>query len=75
MKKTRLPLTQNEDKVWGFILGYVTDKEYSPTLVEIAEFIGSSNHQAASDYVNRLEAKGYISRTKGKWRNIKVITL
>ena len=69
----KLPLTDNERDVWFYIAGFISDYEYSPTLSEIAEFIGSPNHQAASDYVKRLEEKGMIIRTPNKWRNIKLI--
>mgnify|MGYP003133388531 CR=1 FL=1 len=69
----RLPLTRKERAVWGYILGYIEDNDYSPTLSEIATRLGSKNHQAASDYISRLESKGYIKRKRGKWRNISII--
>jgi len=72
MKKHRLPLTENETDIWGYILGYDSDYGYSPTLKEIATFVGSPNHQAAQYYLRQLEYKGYIKRGKG-WRNISII--
>lgn len=69
----KLPLTTKEEKVYGFILGYVSDNGYSPTLSEIAEHIGSKQHQVADYFLKQLESKGFVKRGKG-WRNIKIIT-
>jgi len=71
--KKRLPLTKKEEKVWGYILGYITDNEYPPTIMEIAEIAGSPNHQTGLYFVQQLEDKGYIARTRGKWRNISIV--
>lgn len=71
----RLPLSQNEEKIWGYILGYITDHNYSPTYKEIALFMGydNSGEQTIRTYLGRMEEKGYIKFGKG-WRNIKIVT-
>jgi len=69
----RAKLTQKENEVWGFILGYTEDYGISPTMTEIADFVGSTNRQAGGHFVTKLEEKGYIIRTRGKWRNISII--
>lgn len=73
MKK--LPLSKREKQIWGYILGYLNDYGYTPTLFEIGEFLGGSRYakQNAYHYIRKMEEKGYIKRGKG-WRNIKVVT-
>jgi len=68
----RLPLTTKEKKAWGFILGYVSENEYSPTVKEIALAMGSENHQTGLYFVQQLIDKGHLKKEKGKWRNIKI---
>lgn len=71
--KTRLPLTKKEEQVWGYILGYISDREYSPTAREIAEHAGSNNQQTGQYFIQQLVNKGYLKIEKGKWRNIRII--
>jgi SOS-response transcriptional repressor LexA len=70
----KLPLTENERDVYGYILGYISDYDYAPTLSEISTFMGSPNHQTATYYLSQLVDKGYITRERGRIRNIEIIT-
>ena len=73
MKKSRLPLSKTEDKIWGYLLGYISDNGYSPTKSEIAVRFKLKSDQAVHYFLKRMETKGYILLVKGEWRNIRII--
>ena len=76
MAKKRLPLSNMEEKIWTYILGYASDNGFTPTLTEIAAGINNTTkyaRQSVSQSLANMERKGYIKRGVG-WRNIRVIT-
>lgn len=67
----RLPLTKTEEKIWSFVLGYISDYGHAPTRQEIANKFGYNNRQSADYFLKNMESKGYFKLGKG-WRNIKI---
>lgn len=53
------PLTPQEEKTWGFILGFYEDNKMAPTLSEIANRLDIERYQAQRA-CDALERKGYL---------------
>jgi len=70
MKKETL--NDIELSVWTYILQYVADSKWSPTLEEIGEELKMSRSNAHY-YVRKLSDKGYLSLSDRKYRNIEII--
>jgi len=71
----KLPLTDREQKIWGYILGYMADNGYSPTRQEIADSLKFNNRQIVQVHLVNMMKKGYVDLKGRGWRNIKVITI
>ena len=72
MKIKRLPLTKTEEKVWAYLLGYITDNQYAPTRQEVAIKMGFGSRQMAQFVLSNLERKGRIKLVGRGWRNIQL---
>lgn len=68
------PLTARQRQVLNFINSFVREKEYSPSLKEIAQELKTSNLSTAQYFVEQLEEKGYLKRDEGKARGITPLT-
>ncbi len=62
-----------EERVWGAIIGYLSDYTITPMQTEIAEMLGISK-QSVGEAVRRLQQKGYLRLVPGRHRNIEIIT-
>lgn len=56
----RLPLSETEQKVWAYILGYYTDNAYMPTHREIGEHLGYKGLGGVATLLLRMQSKGFI---------------
>ena len=65
-------LTERQRQVFNFLCNTIRAKGCPPTVREIADAFGFASPKAASDHLSALEKKGYISRSAGKSRNIKI---
>jgi SOS-response transcriptional repressor LexA len=65
------PLTDSQQKVYGFIVSQITGYCVPPTIREIAAHCGWSSTHAVTRCLQILERKGYTYRTKGH-RNIRL---
>jgi len=63
-------LTSRQQQVYDFILTYVEEKGYPPTLQEIAGHLGITGNLGVLRHLQALEKKGYLSRTAGSSRGI-----
>jgi len=61
-------LTKRQEEILDFIVGWVRDEGFPPTLKEIAERFGLASPNAARDHVLALERKGFLKRTGVKSR-------
>jgi repressor LexA len=66
-------LTETQRGTLDFIVAYVRDHGYPPTIREIGAACGGVRTQAVVDRLIALERKGYISRVIGSPRTICVL--
>ena len=66
----RLPLSDNQKRIYDFIQSYVLRNDYPPLIREIQEELRLRNPGAVHKCVKALETKGWLHRTKGKHRGI-----
>lgn len=69
MKEAK-PLTERQKQVLDFIRGFYREKGFSPSLKEIAQFLGTDNFSSAQYHVDALEEKGYLKKNQNKARGI-----
>ena len=65
-------ITEKQSNVLQFIILYIRDKGYPPSIREIGDRFGV-NPRAVSGHITALERKGYIKTTPNVARGIKVI--
>lgn len=58
-------LTPKQERLWRFIASSPT----SPSLREMCDAVGTKSFGSIKIMVERLEERGYLSRTAGKWRS------
>lgn len=66
-------LTQIQRGTLNYIVVYVREHGYPPTVREIGAACGGVRTQAVVDRLTALERKGYISRVMGSPRTIRVL--
>ncbi len=66
-------LTDKEKKILTKIQKSIENSGSAPTVRELAEYINAESPRAASYYLDQLEKKGYIRRTRDNTRNITLI--
>lgn len=66
-------LSTKQNKVFDFIKGFIEKNHTSPTVREIAEGINVKSARTVSQYLEKLEEKGFIIRNKNQNRNIEII--
>jgi SOS-response transcriptional repressor LexA len=64
--------TKLEMKMLDMIKSYVKDHGYSPTVREIAEILDIKSTSTAQRHLNILEKEGYITKTDGMSRTIRI---
>lgn len=67
------PLTKKQKKVYDYIVNFINENEYSPTVREICKDIGLSSPATAYGYIEKLRDKGYLESTEGAKRAIKIV--
>lgn len=65
-------LTQRQKTVYDFIVSFSSRTGYPPTMREIANHLGISGTLGVMKHLAALEKKGYITRTAGGSRAIKL---
>lgn len=66
-------LTQKQEKVLKFIGDYIGNNGEPPTISEIKEFLRVKSLRTVTQYLDILERKGYVYRSKYAKRGIKLI--
>lgn len=64
-------LTLKEKEMYDFICQTMRRTGYSPTVRDIQNALGIKSTSTVHSYLDRLETKGYISKTAGKSRTIR----
>ena len=68
-----------KETLWAYILGYIEDHKYSPTLEEMKEKLKEETGETFSrehcrKIVGYLVEEGKLELTPNKWRNIRIVT-
>lgn len=66
-------LTIREQDTLNFILSYLKQNGYSPSIREIAKGIYTTSTTSVKRNLEALERKGYIKHTKGVSRSIVIL--
>lgn len=64
--------TPTQHRIYQFIQQYITDKGFSPSLVEIAQGIGVRSKSLISRYVHALQKEGLIDLDPKGYRQIRL---
>jgi repressor LexA len=66
-------LTKRQREILDYLIGYLENKGYPPTIREIRGAFGLSSNRGIVDHLKALERKGYIRRAKGSSRAIEIM--
>ncbi|MBN1479997.1 transcriptional repressor LexA [candidate division KSB1 bacterium] len=66
-------LTKRQRQVFEIIIGMIKEKEYPPTLKELADSLGAASRNTAVKHLTVLDRKGYIQWEKNKARSIRIL--
>jgi repressor LexA len=66
-------LTQRQSEVFKFLIGFLAENGYPPTIREIREAFRLKSNRGVVDHLKALEKKGYIRRDKRSSRAIEVL--
>ena len=69
----RPPLTARQRLALSVIVRHVDDRGLAPSYAEIAEALGAASATSAVHLVESLEEKGYVARTPGRARSLRVL--
>jgi repressor LexA len=72
-KKGKKGLTARQREILSFLLRFLEERGYPPTVREIALHFGLKGPKSPKKRLDALEEKGYISRMPGKSRAIDVV--
>lgn len=70
---TRRPLSPKQTAVLAFIVAYIAEYTWPPTLLEITKHMGWKNQSNAHAHLVELERKGWIRRGYKTFRDITII--
>ncbi len=70
---TREALTQRQRSILDFVVSFLRERGYPPTLREIGAHLGIKSTNGVSDHLRALERKGYIVRSSMLSRGIRPI--
>jgi repressor LexA len=66
-------ISERQKKILDFIIDYISESGYPPTVREIASATGLSSSATVHAHLSKLEKSGYIKRVKGSSRSIEII--
>ena len=66
-------LTPRQNEIYEFIRSHIEEEQAPPTIPEIAEEFNLRSTNGVFEHLQALEAKGYITRYKGKARGIMLV--
>ncbi len=72
MAKDMTALTPRQKDALSFISGFIDGNGYAPTDSEITRGMGLGSTKSAHLHTNALIDKGYLTRTEGKRRSLKL---
>jgi repressor LexA len=70
MTAPRAPLTPVERKLWHFLVDFLAEHTYQPSVREIARHFRIPSTKTVTDLIAALERKGYVRRERGRRRGV-----
>lgn len=70
---SRLPLTQRQAEVLGYIRQTIAEHNYAPSFSEIAARFGFASQATVHEHLDNLERKGWITRRFNEARAITLV--
>ena len=67
------PLTQLEEQVYHYMIDFLAENPYQPSVREIARQFRIKSTKTVSDLLHALENKGYIERDESRSRGVRLI--
>src|SRR5438067_5517464 len=67
------PLTPIERKVYHFLLDFLAENTYQPSIREICKKFRIKSTKTVSDLLQSLSAKGYIERDPSRSRGVRIV--
>jgi len=68
-----MPLTKRQKQILTYLEEFLTSKEYSPTLEEIANHFGMASLNGVYKHLKVLEERGFIKRLSNRARSIQIL--
>lgn len=66
------PLTQLERRVYHYMIDFLAENTYQPSIREIAREFKIKSTKTVSDLLHALERKGYIERDESRSRGVRI---
>lgn len=70
MDAPRAPLTPVERRLWHFLIDFLAEHTYQPSVREIAQRFRIPSTRTVVDLLGSLETKGYLRRVPGRSRGL-----
>ena len=70
---TRLPLSAIEQQVYRFLLDFLSERTFQPSVREIARHCRIPSTKSVADLLVSLERKGYVERERGRSRGVTLV--
>ena len=67
------PLTQLESRVYHYLIDFLAQNTYQPSIREIAREFHIKSTKTVSDLLHALETKGYIHRDESRSRGVRLL--
>ena len=67
------PLTQLERRVYHYMIDFLAENTYQPSIREIAKKFRIKSTKTVSDLLHALETKGYIERDESRSRGVRLL--
>jgi repressor LexA len=67
------PLTPIERKVYHFLLDFLAERTYQPSVREIGRKVRIPSTKTVTEVLGRLEEKGFLEREHGRSRGVKIV--
>jgi len=67
------PLTQLESRVYHYMIDFLAENTYQPSIREIARKFRIKSTKTVSDLLHSLEHKGYIERDESRSRGVRLL--
>src|SRR5947207_2861388 len=67
------PLTQIERRVYHYLIDFLAENTYQPSIREIARKFRIKSTKTVSDLLHALENKGFIERDESRSRGVRIL--